>query len=255
MQSFGTNSFYFLYASYFYNIIDELEFNPYEGATVAYYASPQDRKNKKLSYYTVKDNPGFAPLYNDYESYEYEGMGRFGRVTGSFNKDYQYLDSYKNRFSEFYHEGLDLRGKTGTPIKALILCKVIAFGWYSTYGQVVFLSKKNDVGIYMIAHLSEYDSDIYVGKEYLPGETVGYVGASGKKDGKYDLNAWKNPHLHITYYDLQYTNKVSIEINNTSEIVFFKNSYTTLISERKNPFIHDSEDRKPKKDLKGNIVQ
>lgn len=243
----------------FLNHLDKVatpaEFNPYEGANIDYYASPQDRKNKKLSYYTVKDNPGFAPLYNDYESYEYEGMGRFGRVTGSFNEDYQYLDSYKNRFSEFYHEGLDLRGKTGTPVNALILCKVIAYGWYSTYGQVVFLSKKNDVGVYMIAHLSEYDSDIYVGKEYLPGETVGYVGASGKKDGKYDLNAWKNPHLHITYYDLQYTNKISIEINNTSEIVFSKNSYTTLISERKNPFIHDSEDRKPKKDLKGNIVQ
>lgn len=232
------------------------EFNPYEGATVAYYASPSDRKNKKLSYYIVKHNPGFAPLYNDDESYEYEGMGRFGRVTGSFNEDYQYLDSYKNRFSEFYHEGLDLRGKTGTPVKALILCKVIAYGWYSTYGQVVFLSKKNDVGIYMIAHLSEYDSDIYVGKEYLPGETVGYVGTSGKKkDGKYDLNAWENPHLHITYYDSQYTDKISIEINNTSEIVFPKNSYTTLVSKRKNPFIHDSEDRKPKKDLKGNIVQ
>lgn len=43
-------------------------------------------------------------------------MGRFGRVTGSFNEDYQYLDSYKNSFSEFYHEGLDLRGKTGTPV-------------------------------------------------------------------------------------------------------------------------------------------
>lgn len=252
------DKYYFFHPVTFLQHLDKVvtlaEFNPYEGATVAYYASPQDRKNKKLSYYTVKDNPGFAPLYNDYESYEYEGMGRFGRVTGSFNEDYQYLDSYKNRFSEFYHEGLDLRGKTGTPVKALILCKVIAYGWYSTYGQVVFLSKKNDVGIYMIAHLSEYDSDIYVGKEYLPGETVGYVGASGKKkDGKYDLNAWENPHLHITYYDYEYLENKIVNSDN-GEILFKGNIQSILINSRSNPFKHDSEKRKPNKELKSNMV-
>ena len=162
------------------------------------------------------------------------------------------MEYYKNRFREFYHEGLDLRGKTGTPVKALILCKVIAYGWYSTYGQVVFLSKKNDVGIYMIAHLSEYDSDIYVGKEYLPGETVGYVGASGKKkDGKYDLNAWENPHLHITYYDIQYTDDLIIECD---EIYFKNKTKTMLINQRRNPFIHNSETKKSNKDLRGNIV-
>ncbi len=99
------------------------------------------------------------------------------------------------------------------------------------------------------AHLSKYNK--IEAELVLPGEIVGYVGASGN----HELSYWENPHLHITYCDLKYTNKISIEINKTSEIVFSKNSYTTLISERKNPFVHDSEDRKPKKDLKGNIVQ
>ena len=30
---------------------------------------------------------------------------------------------------------------------------------------------------------------------------------------------------------------------------------TLQMNRMRNPFIHDSEDRKPKKDLKGNIVQ
>jgi len=122
------------------------------------------------------------------------------------------------------------------------------------YGRFVFLSKKNDVGIYMIAHLSEYDSDIYVGKEYLPGETVGYVGASGKKkDGKYDLNAWENPHLHITYYNYEYLENKIVNSDN-GEILFKGNIQSILINSRSNPFKHDSEKRKPNKELKSNMV-
>jgi len=86
------------------------------------------------------------------------------------------------------------------------------------------------------AHLSKYNK--IEAELVLPGEIVGYVGASGKKDGKYDLNAWKNPHLHITYYDIQYTNDLIIECD---EIYFKNKTKTMLINQRRNPFIHNSE--------------
>lgn len=228
------------------------EFNPYEGDVVSYFASPTDRKNGKLSTYTIKDNPGFAPIYTWGDKvYEIQGKGRFACITGSFNEDYQYLKAY-NYLGEFYHEGLDLRGNVDTPVKALINCKVIAYGWYSTYGQVIFFNKKNDIGIYLIAHLNSYDKGIYVGKEYIPGDIVGYVGGSGKKDGVYKKDAW-DAHLHITYYNYEYGNDNSI-ITINEEITFFKDIKSKLISSRKNPFVHDSEDRKPRRDKKGNIV-
>ena len=224
-------------------------------AQIAYYSSPENRKKGLLSYQTVIDNPGFAPLYTSGNAvYEYNGE-RFAITTGLFNEDYQHLKAYRH-LKEFYHEGVDFRGswdknkpnEKGTPVKALINCKVIAYGWYSTYGQVIFMSKTNDVGIYLIAHLSFYADDIKVGKEYLPGEIVGYVGGSGKdkKTGKYELDCWDS-HLHVSYYNLRYLPTDTYIMTKNDEICLDCKKYSVLIENRYNPFIHNSGVKNPQK--------
>lgn len=78
--------------------------------------------------------------------------------------------------------------------------------------------------------------------------------SSDGASGNHELSYWKNPHLHITYYDYEYPNDNSITMNNEGEITFKGKIKEQIIGNRKNPFIHDSENRKPRKDLKGNIV-
>ena len=262
------DTFWYFHPARFINHIDKVvtppEINPYRNEVVRYYASPEDRAAKKLSYYTVKDNPGFSPVYTwGIENYTESGQ-RYACITGSFNEDYAWLPAYE-KWKEFYHEGLDLRGywneekykasginEKGTPIKALINCKVIAYGWYSGYGQVIFMRKKTGVGIYLLAHLSFYDDDIYEGKEYKPGDIVAYTGGSGQKNGKYALDAWE-PHLHISYYDLEFSKK--IVINTENNIISITNGvYKELVNNRKNPFVHNSEPRKPKIDQEGHVI-
>ena len=75
---------------------------------------------------------------------------------------------------------------------------------------------------------------------------------AGKKNGKYALDAWK-PHLHISYYDLEFSKK--IVINTENNIISITNGvYKELVNNRKNPFVHNSEPRKPKIDQEGHVI-
>lgn len=103
----------------------------------------------------------------------------------------------------------------------------------SGYGQVVWLYNIDGEGIYLLAHLNAYDSQIAVGKEYFPGETVAYMGGSGRDK---NLEAW-SPHLHLSYYKYE-VSLTDIDIDgDTISIVNIKN----LKDYFRNPFNHESE--------------
>lgn len=254
----NNNKLFFFHPISFIQHLEEVcqvpDLNPYANANIAYFASPEDRAKGKLSYYQVKDSPGFSPIYTwGTENYSQNGT-RYGCITGSFNEDYAGLDAYKNKWKYFYHEGVDLRGtwdknkpkEKGTPIKALINCKVIAYGWYITYGQVIFLKKKNDKGVYLLAHLSYIDENIYEGKEYNQGDTVAYVGGSAYINNEKKLDHW-TPHLHLSYYDANEDyNTLKNNIYSKNGLIEIKNAFITSFKKnRKNPFDHNSS---PKKD-------
>jgi murein DD-endopeptidase MepM/ murein hydrolase activator NlpD len=152
----------------------------------------------------VVDNPGFAPKYKKREGNDYEGdifknprTGEsFAVPTGIFGQWYEEVGRW--------HEGVDFRGEEGAPVYSLIHAKVVACGWTdTTYGQVVIFANENDKGMYMIAHLHEIAAGIEKGVSVSPGGIVGKVGGSAYENGEKKLRRW-NPHLHVSYYDLQY---------------------------------------------------
>lgn len=108
----------------------------------------------------------------------------------------------------------------------------------SGYGQVVWLYNIDGEGIYLLAHLNAYDSQITVGKEYFPGDTVAYVGASGH--GK--LNYWDGPHLHLSYhkkkYDKNFIQQKTITMINNN--IILGNGYSIIREARRDPFDHNS---------------
>ena len=86
------------------------------------------------------------------------------------------------------HLGIDLRGKIGTPIRAVADGKVIFAGWLRGYGRVTKIA--HDGGfISLYAHQSRQ----YVkrGQRVRAGQKIGAIGSTGRSTG---------PHLHLGIY-------------------------------------------------------
>jgi murein DD-endopeptidase MepM/ murein hydrolase activator NlpD len=84
------------------------------------------------------------------------------------------------------HRGMDFRGKTGTPVKALnsgtvVLSKDLFYG-----GNTLIVD--HGTGLYSVyMHLSRFNAK--EGSSVEKGQTVGFVGSSGRATG---------PHLHLS---------------------------------------------------------
>ena len=84
-----------------------------------------------------------------------------------------------------FHNGIDLRGATGDPIRAAGSGRVILAQWWSGYGNAVVIQHGGDVtSIY--GHLSRFGTS--VGRDVEEGQVIGYVGCTGLCTG---------PHLHF----------------------------------------------------------
>lgn len=84
-----------------------------------------------------------------------------------------------------YHQGVDLRGAIGTPIKAMAAGKVTLSADLYYFGKAVFID--HGQGIYTLyGHMSR--RDVQVGDMIKAGQKIGLVGATGRTTG---------PHLHF----------------------------------------------------------
>jgi len=84
------------------------------------------------------------------------------------------------------HKGTDFAAPTGTPIKAAGDGVIEKASWYGGYGRYIRIRHdKKFKSAY--AHLSRYARGIKAGKKVKQGQTIGYVGTSGRSSG---------PHLH-----------------------------------------------------------
>jgi hypothetical protein len=155
----------------------------------------------------VESNPGFAPIYSINEWGP--NINGYTCITGFFNQDYLQIKSgdgypYERRFNVFNHEGLDFRGTVGAEIKSFIYGKVLGYGTYGTYGRAVFIRNSNSTGIFLLAHLSEFNKKILDKGEISPGDVVGKVGTSGsiKKNDKGSdiIDGCYDSHLHISFF-------------------------------------------------------
>ena len=84
------------------------------------------------------------------------------------------------------HTGTDFAAPKGTPIMASGDGKVIKAGWCGGGGNCVKI-KHNSTYQTVYAHMSKFAKGIRKGKRVKQGQTIGYVGSTGKSTG---------PHLH-----------------------------------------------------------
>lgn len=84
------------------------------------------------------------------------------------------------------HEGLDFAASTGTPIMAAGDGVVEYAGRRGSYGNYVRIRHPNQYKT-VYAHLSGYAKNIKSGARVEQGQTIGYVGSTGRSTG---------PHLH-----------------------------------------------------------
>lgn len=90
-----------------------------------------------------------------------------------------------NKEVKSYHRGVDLRGATGTPIKALAAGEVLLAESMFYAGNVVYVDHGQGV-ISIYCHMSEFA--VKAGDKVEAGQILGKVGATGRVTG---------PHLHL----------------------------------------------------------
>lgn len=83
------------------------------------------------------------------------------------------------------HLAVDYAAQTGTPIVAPADGKVVTAGWKGSFGNFIELKHGNYQTQY--AHLSKFAKGIKSGTSVVQGQTIGYVGSTGRSTG---------PHLH-----------------------------------------------------------
>jgi len=212
------NDFYFLNPAYSLKHFERaglFEFNPYKGKKYSEVFKTETIPSiignniTETGETIVIDNPGFAPVYST--SGWGPNINGYTCVTGFFNQDYLSTKSgdgypYERRFHIFNHEGLDFRGAVGSEIKAFIYGTVLAYGTFNTYGRTIFIKNENSNGIFLLAHLSEFNKTILDSGHIYPGDVVGKVGTSGtlskNEQGVEKIDGCYDAHLHISYFNI-----------------------------------------------------
>lgn len=247
------NSFAFYHPLPFLKKLDDanlLFMNPYFGKKYSevYKPNDPDLKSKNVdSEQKIYFNPGFAPYS---QSKGDESLQYYTKVTGFYNHDYAKepnLQSSYGEYEHYYHEGVDFSGGEDCEIRSLIRAKVIAYGWqkngnnYSTYGKVVWLYNLDGAGVYLLAHVKGFASNIEVGKVYYPGDVVAYIGRSGaNKDGTKNETRW-DAHLHLSFYNYQFKeNADSLVKINGEDCSYTESDFLKFLN---NPFKHNDKER------------
>lgn len=86
-----------------------------------------------------------------------------------------------------FHNGIDIEGRTGTPIMAAADGVIDYAGWYYNYGRTVRIIH-NDKLATTYSHMSTFAATAKPGTRVRRGEVIGYVGSTGRSTG---------PHLHF----------------------------------------------------------
>ena len=110
-------------------------------------------------------------------------------INGVITSPYGYRrDPFNNNNNKQFHTGIDIRGSTGTPVKAAMAGRVSQTGYDPVLGNYVVINHHSGYRT-LYAHLSviRTKSGAYVGT----GEHVGDVGSTGLSTG---------PHLHFMVY-------------------------------------------------------
>ena len=87
------------------------------------------------------------------------------------------------------HKGVDYAASRGTPIKSAGDGKIVYRGRKGGYGRTIIVQHGGRYST-LYAHMHRYRKGMRVGKRIKQGQTIGYVGSSGRTTG---------PHLHYEF--------------------------------------------------------
>ena len=109
-------------------------------------------------------------------------------VNGAVTSLYGYRRDPFNRNVISFHNGIDIRGSTGTPVRAAMAGRVAAVGWDNVFGNYVIINHHSGYRT-LYGHLSVIRTR--TGANVSQNERIGDVGSTGRSTG---------PHLHFTVY-------------------------------------------------------
>ena len=115
------------------------------------------------------------------------------------------------------HKGVDYAARRGTPIQSSGDGKVIFKGRKGGYGRVVIVQHGSRYKT-LYAHMNGFKRGIRVGKYVKQGQTIGFVGSSGRATG---------PHLHYEFrVNGAHRNPLTVKLPNAAPIKSaFKNDF------------------------------
>ncbi len=103
----------------------------------------------------------------------------WGRITSHYG--YR-TDPFSGKYE--FHQGVDIKARWGTPVRATAEGKVIFAGWKAGYGKTVVI--RHAFGYTTLyGHMSKIT--VKAGRWVKSGDIIGYVGSSGRSTG---------PHVH-----------------------------------------------------------
>ena len=108
----------------------------------------------------------------------------FTRISSRFGK--RYHPTLKKRKN---HHGVDYAAPRGTPIKAAGDGKILHIGRKGGYGKTIIIQHGGKYST-LYAHMSNYNRKLRRGSRVRQGQTIGYVGSTGRSTG---------PHLHYEF--------------------------------------------------------
>ena len=106
---------------------------------------------------------------------------RYARVSSNFS--YSRLHPILHIYRP--HHGTDFSARSGTPLLAVNVGRVIFAGWMGGYGKVVKIRHTDG---YMSLYAHQSSIRVHVGDNVKKGQIIGYVGSTGQSTG---------PHLHF----------------------------------------------------------
>jgi LysM repeat protein len=109
-------------------------------------------------------------------------------VSGAITSSYGYRRNPFNRSRSQFHNGMDIRGSTGTPVRAAMAGRVSGVGYDNVFGNYVVISHHSGYRT-LYGHMSVIRTR--TGAYVAMGERIGDVGNTGQSTG---------PHLHFTVY-------------------------------------------------------
>ena len=237
------------------------EYNPYKGKTYReVYGETEEKEFPKINGdnftetedFKIVDTPGFAPVYDENHPNKGPNINGYAPVTGFFNEDYLEVKRENgNTYREdghkvFNHGGVDFRGRIGIEIKSLIYGTVLAYGKDESYGRAIYVCNRERTGVYLLAHLKDFNDVVLNKEEICPGDVVGWVGTSGSADSSGNVDGRYDAHLHVSYFNIggvMSEKEITSKIVKKTDDIIERGDYYKNMSER-NPFYHESK-KKP----------